>query len=224
MEAAVQAMGYTPDHFQAVLIQLVNLMRKGELVSMSTRRATYETLADVTKMVGKDVCRYFFLMRSHQAQLDFDLELAATASPDNPVYYIQYAHARISSIFRKADSLGITLPSTPQLQHISLPAELEMVRFLLEYPKVIASAAEYLEPHRVAFYLLDLARKFQTYYSLAKSDDRYRVLSDDKDMSQSKLYLLKNIQIVLQNGLTTLGISAPEEMSREQNEESREDV
>jgi len=200
------------------------LLRKGELVSMSTRRATYETLADVTKMIGKDVCRYFFLMRSHQAQLDFDLELARTASPDNPVFYIQYAHARIASIFRKADSLGIKLSSSPNLQHLSLPAELELVRFLLEYPKVLLASATYLEPHRVAFYLLDLARKFQTFYSLAKSDDRYRVLSDDKAISEAKLYLLKNIQIVLRSGLTTLGISAPEEMSREQSEESREDV
>jgi len=217
MKAAVEALGYNPDQLDLVLIQLVNLLRRGEMVSMSTRKATYETLKSLIDDVGKDVCRYFFLMRSHNAQLDFDLELARKQSPENPVYYIQYAHARICSIFRKAKKEKIYFaPEKIDLDLLDLEEESKMARFLGEFPAVIRDSAASLEPHKVAFYLLELARMFQSYYSKAKKDDRYKVLDGPDNRIQSKLYLLKNIQIVVKNGLNVLGIDAPEEMLREE--------
>ncbi len=221
MKAAVQAMGHAPESFDAVLIQLVNLKRGGESVSMSTRAATYETLADVREQVGRDVCRYFFLMRSHNAQLDFDLELAKRQTPDNPVFYIQYAHARICSIFRKAAQRGLRAADVRAVDtaHLDMPEEAALARMLGTYPEVIAECAEALEPHKLAFYLLELARQFQSYYSRGRDDDRYRVVSGDVARSEAKLYLLKNVQRVLQNALRILGISAPEEMAREDGEQ-----
>lgn len=219
-KAAIEALGYDPKSFDAVLIQLVNLVRGGKAVSMSTRSATYETLRDVRKEVGKDVCRYFFLMRSHNAQLDFDLALAKKETPDNPVFYIQYAHARIASIFRKAkvEGLDIADAGTADLNLLKLPEETRLARMLCEYPQVIAECAAELEPHKLAFYLLELARMFQSYYSRGRLDERYKVIAGGGGLSAAKLYLLKNIQIVLQNGMEILGVSAPEEMAREVND------
>jgi len=221
MKAAVQALGHDPSTFEAVLIQLVNLVRGGELVSMSTRRATYETLEEVRNEVGRDVCRYFFLMRSHNAQLDFDLDLAKKESSENPVYYIQYAHARISSIFRKAAERGHAVPGPGEadLGQLDLPEEPKLARFAASFPQVVSASAAELEPHKIAFYLLELARLFQSYYSRGRKDEAYRVLAGDGARVAAKLYLLKNIQIVLQNALRILGISAPEEMAREDEEE-----
>jgi arginyl-tRNA synthetase len=216
MKAAIQALGCNPDNLDLILIQLVNLIQKGEVVSMSTRAATYETLSSLINDVGKDVCRYFFLMRSHNAQLDFDLELAKTQSPENPVYYIQYAHARIASVFRKAAEQEIKFdPGKTDLNLLDLEEETKIARFLGEFPAVIKDAANNLEPHKIAFYLLELARIFQSYYSMARKDDRYKVVFGEETRIQTKLYLLKNIQIVLKNGLRILGIDAPEEMIRE---------
>lgn len=217
MKAAVDALGYNPGNLDLILIQLVNLIRGGEMVSMSTRAATYETLRSLIDDVGKDVCRYFFLMRSHNAQLDFDLELARKQGPENPVYYIQYAHARICSIFRKAKEVGITLdPSEIDLSLLDLEEESKMAMFLGEFPAVIRDSALSLEPHKLAFYLLELARMFQSYYTRAKKDDRYKVIDGDRVRILTKLYLLKNIQIVLKNGLRILGVGAPEAMLREE--------
>jgi len=218
MKAAVEALGRQRDSFEAVLIQLVNLIRSGELVSMSTRAATYETLEDVRKEVGKDACRYFFLMRSHNAQLDFDLDLAKKETPDNPVFYIQYAHARICSIFRKAEErdLNMTGKGEVDISLLVLPEEMKLARMLSTMPHVISECAEALEPHKLSFYLLELARMFQSYYSRGRRDKRYQVLTQERPEALAKLYLLKNIQIVLQNSLRILGISAPTEMAREE--------
>lgn len=216
MKAAVQALGQDVASFDAILIQLVNLVREGRAISMSTRQATYETLEDVRGEVGRDVCRYFFLMRSHNAQLDFDLDLARRETPDNPVFYIQYAHARIASIFRKAAERGLVVRGAADVdpELLDLPEELKIARMLHAFPEVIAECASALEPHKLAFYLMELARIFQSYYSKGRLDERYRVISDDDERSGAKLYLLKNIQIVLQNALRILGISAPEAMAR----------
>ena len=216
MRAAVEAMGHQPDQFDVVLIQLVNLIREGKMVSMSTRAGKYETLEDVRREVGKDVCRYFFLTRSHNAQLDFDLELAKKTTPENPVFYIQYAHARIASVFRKAEEQGISFdPKAASLDKLELPEEVSLSKLISAYPDVIRECALALEPHKLAFYLLELARSFQSYYSKGRDDARYRMISDDKASTQAKLYLAKCVQIVLQNALKILGISAPERMSRE---------
>jgi arginyl-tRNA synthetase len=221
IKAAVTALGHDPESFHAVLIQLVNLMKGGKPVSMSTRSATYETLEDVRKQVGRDVCRYFFLMRSHNAQLDFDLELAMKETPDNPVFYIQYAHARICSIFKKAEERGISASSASDidLNQLDLPEEHRLARMLIGYPQVVKECAETLEPHKLAFYLIELSRMFQSYYSKGNKDDCYRIVTDDGLRSAAKLYLLKNIRIVIVNALGILGISAPTEMSRQDYEE-----
>jgi arginyl-tRNA synthetase len=173
-------------------------------------------LEDVRKEVGKDACRYFFLQRSHNAQLDFDLDLAKAQSADNPVYYIQYAHARICSIFRKAAESGfaVPLPEKVNLAELNLPEEGRIARYLLSLPDVIEECAETLEPHKISFYLLELARLFQSYYSQGNKDERYKVISENRSRVEAKLYLLKNIQFVIQNCLIILGISAPEEMAR----------
>lgn len=214
MKAAMVGLGYAPEALDCVLMQLVNLVRDGQKVSMSTRRAEYETLADLTKEVGRDVVRYFYLMRSHQAQLDFDLHLATANTMENPVYYIQYAHARICSLFAKlADAGECWDPQAPiAVASLHLPEEAQLARLIGEYPQIIALAARELEPHRVAFYLLEVARKFQAYYSMGKRDARYRVLDQDPVARQAKLSLLKAIQIVLQNALNLLGLSIPERM------------
>ncbi|MFH1873873.1 MAG: arginine--tRNA ligase [Pseudomonadota bacterium] len=216
MQAVVQALGHPKDSLNIVLIQLVNLIRAGELISMSTRSATYETLQDVREQVGKDVCRYFFLMRSHTAQLDFDLELAKKETAENPVFYIQYAHARICSVFAKTKEKGIS-PDFNQvdLTQLNLPEEVNLARMLGEYPSVLSRCALTLEPHHLTFYLLELAKCFQGYYSKAKEDERYIILTQNKNITNSKLFLLKSCQIVLQNALRVLGISAPEQMKRE---------
>ncbi len=221
MKAAVAALEHDPQSFDAVLIQLVNLVREGEAVSMSTRAATYETLADVRRDVGRDVCRYFFLMRSHNAQLDFDLNLARSQTPDNPVFYIQYAHARIASVFRKGTEVGhvAAAPESVDFEHLELPEERRLARMLLGFPTVVEECAATLEPHKIAFYLLELARQFQSYYSKGRADERYRMLSDDPVRTAAKLYLLKNVQSVLQNALRMLGISAPKAMARQEDED-----
>lgn len=220
MRSAVAAMGYPKENFDVVLIQLVNLVRGGEVVSMSTRSATYETLEDVRREVGRDVCRYFFLMRSHNSQLDFDLELAKKETPENPVFYIQYAHARIASVFRKASEAGASMNfKSVDLTALDLPEELTIARLLGAYPHVIADCVETLEPHRLSFYLMELSKAFQGYYSRGRTDARYRIISDNPTKTTAKLYLLKNCQIVLQNALRILGVSAPDEMVREEDEQ-----
>lgn len=214
MKAAITAIGRDPRNFDAVLIQLVNLMRGGELVSMSTRSAQYETLRTLLDEVGRDVCRYFFLMRSHDAQLDFDIELAKSQTMENPVYYIQYAHARIESVFAKAKENKIKLKFSPRadLSPLNLPEEIVLARILGEYPSVVAAAAKELSPHKISFYLLELAQKFQSYYTKGNKDPAYRFLTSETDKTLAKCYLLKNIQIVLKNGLDLLGLRAPERM------------
>src|SRR3989338_7566921 len=200
MKAAIKAIGHNPEDFDAVLIQLVNLMRAGGLIPMSTRSAQYETLRTLLDEVGRDVCRYFFLMRSHDAQLDFDIALAKSQTMENPVYYIQYAHARISSVFAKASSLGVKLKfSKIALSELDLPEEVAIARFLAEYPAVLEDAAATLSPHKISFYLLELARKFQSYYTRGKKDPNYRFLTENLEKTAAKCYLLKNIQIVLKN-------------------------
>lgn len=217
LKAALTGLGYDNEKLHVILIQMVNLIRGGELVSMSTRKATYETLENVVKEVGSDVARYFFMMRSYQSQLDFDLELAKKETSENPVYYIQYAHARICSVFEKARTEGIItgdeVPFDPEfISLLTLPEEGRLARVLLEYPETILKASVELAAHRVAFYVLELAREYQSYYDKARGDDRYRVLTEDKKRSRAKLFLMGCVRQVLQNGLTILGISAPNKM------------
>ncbi|MBI4223706.1 MAG: arginine--tRNA ligase [Deltaproteobacteria bacterium] len=213
-QAGVQALGFDPARLTILIVQQVNLVRGGKVVKMSKRAGEMVTMDDLLEEVGKDSARFFFLMRSGNTHLDFDLDLAKKQSLDNPVFYVQYAHARIASVFRKAREYKIKFrPAAARADFFDLPEEKELVKRLLEYPEVLLRAAKELEPHGLAFYCLDLAKQFQSYYSRAKEDPRYRVVDPDNlPRAQTKLYLLKNIQIVLQNALGLMGISAPERM------------
>ncbi len=216
MKGSVAALGGNPDALDYILTQLVALIRDGAMVSMSTRSGEFETLADLVRAVGRDVVRYFYLMRSHHTHLDFDLALATSQTMDNPVYYIQYAHARIASIFAKAAAAGTPYDAnfSPTAAQISLPEELALIRELLEYPRLLLTSARELTPHRLTFYTLELARKFQSYYTHGNTDPRYRVLGQPPAVLQAKLSLLRAVQIVLHNALTLLGIHAPDRMDK----------
>ncbi|MEC7786506.1 MAG: arginine--tRNA ligase [Nitrospinota bacterium] len=208
MEAVLQAMGYDKSIFKILLIQFVSLLRGGEKVSMSTRSGEFETLSDVVNEVGVDAARYYFLMRSSEAHLDFDLELAKQETPENPVFYIQYAHARICSIFRGAEEKGISISSNGNIDLSPLveEEELSITKAILAFPEVVEKSAMALEVHRISHYLLDLVSRFHGYYS------RHRVISDDIALTQARLYLLDGLRITIRNGFDLMGISVPDKM------------
>ena len=208
MEAVLEAMGYDKKIFKILLVQFVSLLRAGEKVSMSTRAGEFETLADVVNEVGVDAARYFFLMRSSDTHLDFDLELAKKETPDNPVFYIQYAHARICSIFRTAEEKGVVWDrsSNTDLTPLKDEEEFAMIRAILAFPEVVEKSALALEVHRISHYLLDLVSRFHGYYS------RHRVISEDKPLTLARLFLLDALRITIRNGFELMGISSPEKM------------
>jgi arginyl-tRNA synthetase len=208
MVACVEALGHQKDSLKIILVQLVNLLRDGKPVAMSTRAGEFVTLKEVVDEVGRDAARYNFLMRRSDSHLDFDLELAKKQSSENPVYYVQYAHARICSILRNADEQGYEIPGYDEvdLRFLKLPEELNLIKAISRLPEVIEGAALALEPHRLTFYLNDLAALFHSYYN------KHKVLSDEEGLSRARLFLIKSVLIVLRNVLRLLGVSAPEKM------------
>ena len=208
MEAVLQAMGYDNKIFKILLIQFVSLLRAGEKISMSTRAGEFETLRDVVSEVGVDVARYYFLMRSSDTHLEFDLELAKKENSENPVFYIQYAHARICSIFRTAEEKGVVWDRSNEVDLSLLVEEEEfgIIRAVLAFPEIVEKSARALEVHRISHYLLDMVSRFHGYYS------RHRVISDDKALTLARLSLLDAIRITIRNGFELMGISPPEKM------------
>jgi arginyl-tRNA synthetase len=207
-KAAVAALGCDPNKLDIIIYQAVRLFSDGELVMMSKRAGDVILLSELIDEVGKDAARFFFLMRSSDSTLDFDLELAKSQSNDNPVYYVQYAHARIFSILRKAQESGYELPDAGDIDLTPLTheSEAELIKKLSEYPDVLASAAESYEPHRITRYVQDLASVFHGFYADC------RVVSDEQELSLARLSLVDATRIVLANGLGILGVSAPEKM------------
>jgi arginyl-tRNA synthetase len=205
LKAALRALGFEDSRLEVVLIQFVRLIREGQEVSMSKRAGSYITMREVMEEVGRDAMRFFLLMRSSDAHLDFDLDLAKRESSENPVYYIQYAHARVGSIFEKAREKGV-FSSSEFLNLLSLPEEVEIIKKLLLFPEVVKESALSLSPHRVAFYLQDIASDFHIYYN------KNRILSDDQNLSRARLYFIDCIRTVIRNGLKLLGVSAPQRM------------
>ncbi len=207
MKAAITALGAPEDCFHALLIQLVSLVRDGKPVSMSTRSGEFVTLREIINEVGKDVARYFFMMRKCDAQLVFDLDLAKKKSDENPVYYIQYAHARICSIIRNAagQGAGPTLEGA-NLELLTSGDDLDLIKVLAGYPDIVVSAASDLEPHRIAFYLLDLATAFHRFYN------RNRVITENAPLTSARLVLIDAVRQVIANALALMGIDAPESM------------
>ena len=208
MKAALSAMGKDEAILKIVLVQLVSLVRDGKPIAMSTRAGEFTTLRNVVEEVGRDAARFFFLMRRPDSQLDFDLELAKRQSSENPVYYVQYAHARISSIFREALNKGIALPrfEDVDVHLLILPNELDLLRHLAAYPEVLETSALALEPHRIPFYLMELSSLFHSYYN------KYRVISSEMELTKARLLLVRSIKEVIESALNILGISAPEKM------------
>lgn len=209
IKACLTACKRDPNTLTVRLVQFAVLWRGQEKISMSTRSGDYVTLRHLREEVGNDAARFFYLMRKSEQHLDFDLELAKSQSADNPVYYIQYAHARICSVFRQLSENDQTFDETKGLAALNLLIESHektLIRELGRYPDVINSAAKHYEPHQVAHYLRDLANLFHTYYNA------HQFLVDDPALRQARLCLIKSIRQVLANGLHLLGISAPEKM------------
>ncbi len=175
---------------------------------MSTRAGKFVTLREVMDEVGKDAVRYFMLMRSYDSHLDFDLDLAKKKSQENPVYYVQYAHARISSIARQAEEKGLVMPDPKDLDlsSLKLPEEFEIIKKVSQFPDVVSEAAQNLEPHRITFYIFELASIFHSYYN------HHRVVTEDTALSVVRLALVVKVQDVIKKGLGLLGISAPDRM------------
>ena len=217
VKAAVQCLGENPEKIETVLYQYVRVKRGKDAVKMSKRGGNFVTAREVLDEVGADALRFFLLMRAPESHLDFDVELAKNHSQENPVYYVQYAHARLASIERKAAEQGIILKENSVIRWdlLDLPEELELIRLLQEYPDEILRAAQKLEPHRIVFYLLELTKLFQSYYTKAKENDNYRVISGDVDTTLAKLYLCRALKLILGKGLKILGITAPELMTQE---------
>jgi len=211
MSACIEALGHERNSLKIVLIQLVSLLRDGLPVPMSTRAGEFVTMKEVVAEVGKDAARYNFLMRRSDSHLDFDLELAKKQSNENPVYYVQYAHARICSIVRNAGEKGYTIPAYGEvdLRFLKLPEEVNLIKAIIRFPEVVEGAIIALEPHRLTFYLNDIAALFHSYYN------KHRVLSDEEGLSRARLFLIKTILTVVKNALRLLGVSAPERMQRE---------
>jgi len=203
--AALRALGHDTTVIRPVIYQFVTLTRHGEQVKMSTRRAEYVTLDELLDEVGVDAARFFFLTRKSDSHLEFDLDLAKQQSTENPVFYVQYAHARIASVFRQATEAGVTPVDRPDLAALGEP-EVETLRVLATWPDVLETAARELEPHRVVFFALELAGAFHRYYN------RHRILTDDGALTQARLALVRAVQQVLRAALGIAGVAGPERM------------
>jgi arginyl-tRNA synthetase len=206
--AAIQALGGDPAKFHVLIVQIVRLTRGGELVRMGKRSGEFVTLREVVDEVGRDATRFFFLMRKGDSQLEFDLDLAVKQSSENPVFYVQYAHARICTLFKKAAAEGLRVPpaASAALDRLGEAEEQEVVKLLAQFPDVVEDATRELEPHRIVFHLIELAGAFHRFYN------RHRVIGVDPALSGARLYLAGAVQRVLQIGLGLLGVHAPEAM------------
>jgi len=220
LQAALQALGHERDDLHVVLIQMVNLTRGGEAVKMGKRSGNVVWLREVVDEVGRDAARYLFLTRRADAQLDFDLDLAKQQTLDNPVFYVQYGHARISSILRRAAEAGLAAPryDLEAVRRLRLPEEQELLRRVLSFPELLAGAAMAFEPHRVAYFLQETIAAFHSYYTGGKRSGE-RVIGPDPVTTAGRLYLCRALQQVLANGLAVLGVSAPDRMESAPGEE-----
>ncbi|EHJ46895.1 arginyl-tRNA synthetase [Solidesulfovibrio carbinoliphilus subsp. oakridgensis] len=210
MKACVAALGRDPEaSLKVILVQLVNLLKGGEQIAMSTRAGKFETLADVVAEVGADAARFMFLSRKSDSHLDFDLDAVTKKSMDNPVYYVQYAHARVRSVFAKAAERGLVpdAASPALLARLDTAEDLELLKLLEQYPDTVAAAARSFAPHLVSFYLRELAGKLHRYYTVNQ------VLgAGDEAVTAARMRLLQAVALVVKNGLGLLGVSAPDKM------------
>ncbi len=208
LRASAQALGKNKEDLRFLLIQFVTLIKDGKPVGMSTRSGEFTTLREVMDEVGKDACRFFFLMRKSDAHLEFDLDLAKKTSNENPVYYVQYAHARIESIFRNARETGIDTETLhdADCSLLTVKEELDLIKWITRYNNVLEGSARSLEPHRVTFYLIELVGRFHSYYN------KTRVLGNEVGLTRARLLLLSVLRDVIRDGLGLIGVSAPVKM------------
>ena len=211
LKAALRGLGYDPEVLHVVLVQMVQLTRGGEPVRMGKRTGEFVSLEEVLEEVGRDAARFFFLMRKSDSHLDFDLDLAKRQSSENPVFYVQYAHARVASIFEQALKNDVAWNSAQReivrVERLDLAEELELIRKMIQFNDVLEESVRELEPHRIVFYLLDLAGEFHRYYN------RCRVISEDEDLTRARLLLVENTQKTIRRGLEILGVAAPLKMA-----------
>jgi arginyl-tRNA synthetase len=207
MKAAIQSLGYAADALEVEIIQLVHLYKNGEKMKMSKRTGKAVTMRDLVDEVGLDATRYFFAMRSSDTHMDFDLDLAVSESNENPVYYAQYAHARICSILRSGEEQGISVDKNADFSLIGAEKEIELLKKLGEFPQAVGEAAVKRVPHRVTNYIMELASTFHSFYNAEKVLD-----SEQPERTKARLALIKTVQITLRNALALIGVSAPEKM------------
>jgi arginyl-tRNA synthetase len=210
MQAALAALGYEPGWLQCIVYQAVTLFESGEAVKLSTRKARFVTLRELVDEVGADVARYFFLMRKADTHLNFDLDVARAQSEENPVYYVQYAHARVASVFQRLQETD-GAPATvrleeARLERLDLLREIELLRMLADFPALVRGAAEAREPHRVTAFLERLAKEFHAWYH------DVRILVEDAELTAARLALARGVQVAIRRGLSLLGIRAPDSM------------
>lgn len=210
VKASMQALGYDPQQLEVLLLQMVSLFRDGKPVKMSKRTGQAITLNELIEEVGTDAARYFFIMRSLDTQLDFDLDLAKSHSNENPVYYIQYAHARIYSIYKQAREAGVEVAdldwSDVNWQKLTAPEEMELIKKMAAFPEEIIRAAKERAPHRIAHFAHELASLFHGFYN------HCRIIQEDKELEMARLALVTAVRITIANSLAILGVSAPEKM------------
>ena len=214
MKAALEAHGIHRDWLSVILIQLVKLWQGGNEIKMSKRAGSYVTLKELIDEIGVDAARFVFLTKHHDSPLDVDIDLVKSQDSNNPVYYVQYAHARACSILRKAQEEGIPLPSAPEdcIRTLTLEEELGLIRTMAEFPFLLEEICRTLEPHRLTYYLGELASGFHKYFNLGTKKPEYRVVCQDREVSQARGLLTKAIRTVLSTGLGLLGVEAPERM------------
>ncbi|MEK6742599.1 MAG: arginine--tRNA ligase [Nitrospirota bacterium] len=208
VQAVIQAFGHPKDSLHVLLVQLVSILRHGQPVPMSKRAGNFVTLRDVVQDVGADVARYIFLTRKTDSHLDFDLDIAKEQSRENPVYYVQYAHARIASVFREVETRNIPVPGRDavQIDLLDVEEEQNIIKALAKYPEMIEEAALAYEPHRITFFLQDLAGLLHNYYF------KHRIITEDLARTGARLFLMKQVKTVIQSALKILGVAAPERM------------
>ena len=207
VKASIDALGHSPDKLEILLVQFANLYRGGSKVQMSTRSGSFVTLEDLRKEVGNDAARFFYILRKSEQHMDFDLDLAKSKTNENPVYYIQYAHARICSVFRQANEKEMEVDhSQANLSLLTEGIEKNIIKELSRYKSVLESSAMQYEPHQLAYYLRDLSTHFHSYYNACK------FIVEDKHLTQARLSLIHATRQILINGLSILGVSAPESM------------
>ena len=209
MKAIIKNLGVEPERFDIVLYQMINVLEHGELIRMGKRTGNIVTLAEVMDKVGVDATRWFLVSRTADSMMDFDLDLASKQSSENPVYYVQYAHARLARVLADAD---MDWSGKDGVQLLTQPSELALIRRMLQLPEVIELAARNLAPHHIPYYAYELARATQAWYDAGNDDRSLRILADDADLRAARLKLAAAARQVLANALDTVGVLAPDSM------------